>query len=188
MQILTTWSEDLIKLHWLLVVHLVHLLRDVMLEYLVSNKSCRIIMSSAGVILWGRDNHTIINGCKIAHYLVLALLVLTLGSVGVSHDVFHALWYLVKLSRIRPFIWLCFRSCLPWFLAWSLLWAFASGNSRFASWIFWVLRIPWLASVWLTDWANRIGWLPWVGPQVILLTSLLCNIVNVLSPFVYSGP
>jgi hypothetical protein len=40
----------------------------------------------------------------------------------------------------------------------------------------------------LTDWTNRIGWLPWVGSQVILLTSLLCNIVNVLSPFVYSGP
>lgn len=61
-------------------------------------------MSSAGVVLRGRDNHTIIDGCKIANYLVFALLVLTLSSVGVLHDVFHTLWYLVKLSRIGSFI------------------------------------------------------------------------------------
>lgn len=75
-----------------------------MLEYLVSNESCRIVVSSTGVVLGGGNNHAVIDGGKVANYLVFALLVLTLGPVGVSHDVFHALWYLVKLSRIRSFI------------------------------------------------------------------------------------
>lgn len=188
MQILTSRGENLVELHWLLVIHLVHLLGNVVFKYLIGYQPCWVIMTSTGVIFRRRHNYAIINWSKVTNYLIFGLLILTLCSVSVSHYIFHTLWNLMKLSRIRSFIRLSFRSCLPWLLARSFLWAFAPRDSRFASWVFWVLRIPWLTSIRLSNWTDRISWFSWVWTQIILLASLLGNIINILSSLIKSCP
>ena len=145
------------------MIHLIHLLGNIMFEYLISNEFGWVIMPSTSMILLGWNDNTIINWGKVCNNLIFVLLSLSLSPISIFHHVFNCYSSLVNLSRIWSFIWLSLWPSLSWFLVRSFFWTFTFWNSWLTSRIFWILRIARLSCIRLTNRTNGISRFSGIG-------------------------